>query len=429
MIKIIENPSSKELQQLLARPFSSDIEVVVEVAKDIIKRVREGGDKAIREITIATDKVDLAQFKVTDKEIEEAANMVSPSLKAAIQVAKENIEKFHAAQKFDDIVVETSSGVTCYQKSKPISRIGLYIPGGTAPLFSTVLMLAAPANIAGCKEIVMCTPPSNGGDVAPEILYCAALCGVKDIYKIGGATAIAAMAYGTESIKPVYKIFGPGNRYVTAAKQLVMAHTASIDIPAGPSEVMVVCDDSASPSYVAADLLSQAEHGADSQAIAVVTSLQLATKIQEEIVKMLEVLPRAEYMLKSLANSAIVVVPSIEELVDTINAYAPEHLIIAMEESDKIADLVENAGSVFIGHYTPESAGDYCSGTNHTLPTGGWGKSMSGVNLDSFCKKITYQKITEEGIKNLAPTIIAMAEAEGLGAHALAAKVRTKLWM
>ena len=425
MIKIVDKPSSEELQQLLNRPFSSDT-AVFDIVKDIIDRVKAKGDIAVREITKNTDSIDLATFKVTDSEIEEAKLQISSELKAAIDVAKANIERFHAAQKFDDITVETSKGVTCCQKSKPISRVGLYIPGGTAPLFSTVLMLALPANIAGCKEVIICTPPSKSGKVAPEILYCADICGVKNIYKIGGATAIAAMAYGTESIKPVYKIFGPGNRYVTAAKQLVMAHTASIDIPAGPSEVMVVCDDSASPRYVAADLLSQAEHGSDSQSIAVVTSTALAVAINAEVKQMLAVLPRAEYMRQSLANSSIVVVDSIEDIIDVINDYAPEHLIIAMDNGDAVADMVENAGSVFIGHYTPESAGDYCSGTNHTLPTGGWGKSMSGVNLDSFCKKITYQKITKEGIVNLAPTIIAMAEGEGLEAHSLAAKVRTE---
>ncbi len=425
MIKIVDKPSSEELQQLLNRPFSSDT-AVFDIVKDIIDRVKAKGDIAVREITKNTDSIDLATFKVTDSEIEEAKLQISSELKAAIDVAKANIERFHAAQKFDDITVETSKGVTCCQKSKPISRVGLYIPGGTAPLFSTVLMLALPANIAGCKEVIICTPPSKSGKVAPEILYCADICGVKNIYKIGGATAIAAMAYGTESIKPVYKIFGPGNRYVTAAKQLVMAHTASIDIPAGPSEVMVVCDDSASPRYVAADLLSQAEHGSDSQSIAVVTSTALAVAINAEVKQMLAVLPRAEYMRQSLANSSIVVVDSIEDIIDVINDYAPEHLIIAMDNGDAVADMVENAGSVFIGHYTPESAGDYCSGTNHTLPTGGWGKSMSGVNLDSFCKKITYQKITKEGILNLAPTIIAMAEGEGLEAHSLAAKVRTE---
>ncbi len=423
MIKIIDNPSATELDRLLARPFSND-KKVVEIAQQIIDDVRSGGDSSVRAITLATDKVDLESFVVSQQEIAEATEMISDSLKEAIAIAKTNIESFHSAQKMADIAVETAPGVVCSQKSKPITRVGLYIPGGTAPLFSTVLMLAAPAKIAGCREVVMCTPPSKDGSVAAEILYAANLCGVDKIYKIGGATAVAAMACGTETIKPVYKIFGPGNRYVTAAKQLVMTQQTAIDIPAGPSEVMVVCDESASPRFVAADMLSQAEHGADSQSIAVVTSMALALEIKREIGEMLKVLPRSEYLLSSLESSSIVVVRSIEELIDTINDYAPEHLIIAMEQSDKIAEMVENAGSVFIGHYTPESAGDYCSGTNHTLPTGGWGKSLSGVNLDSFCKKITYQKISREGMEGLAQTIITMAQAEGLEAHALAAKVR-----
>lgn len=425
MIKIVDNPNGEELKILLSRPFAEN-ESVKQIAAAIIERVKNGGDAEVRKITFETDKVDICSPVVTAAEFAAARGRVSDTLRDAINKAKTNIEKFHAAQLHTAIEVTTTEGVTCYQKSRAISRIGLYIPGGTAPLFSTVLMLAVPAIIAGCREIILCSPPSAKGEIADEIIYCAELCGVDKIYKIGGATAIAAMAYGTESIAPCHKIFGPGNRYVTAAKQLVSLYTAAIDMPAGPSEVMVVCDESAKARYVAADLLSQAEHGADSQAIAITTSSKLATEIKSEVEKMVSELTRGELAELSLKNSAIVVVKSRSEIMNIVNSYAPEHLIVSLEDADTFTEGVENAGSIFIGNYTPESAGDYCSGTNHTLPTSGWAKSMSGVNLDSFSKKITYQKITKQGIENLAPIIIEMANAEGLTAHALAAKVRTE---
>lgn len=425
MIKIVTNPTKQELNALLSRPFAEN-ESVKTIAASIIDRVKRGGDGEVRKITFETDKVDIENSLATDEEFSLSREKITSELRRAIEVAKTNIEKFHSAQRFEQINVNTSNGVECYQRSRAISRVGLYIPGGTAPLFSTVLMLAIPAKIAGCKEIILCSPPSSNGRIADEILYCAELCGVKNVYKIGGATAIAAMAYGTESIAPCHKIFGPGNRYVTAAKQLVSLYTTAIDMPAGPSEVMVVCDDSAKARYVAADLLSQAEHGADSQALAVTTSQKLAQEIKCEVEKMVEELSRGEMAELSLKNSSIVVVESRTEILNIVNAYAPEHLIVSMEDADAFSDEVDNAGSIFIGNYTPESAGDYCSGTNHTLPTSGWAKSMSGVNLDSFSKKITYQKISKQGIEELAPTIITMANSEGLTAHALAAKVRTE---
>lgn len=423
MVKIVDCRAQSPLDYL-KRPFSEGTDVN-EVVRKIIGRVVTGGDKAIGELTREIEGIDLGEeFLVSRKEIEEAKNSVSSELKDAIEVAKTNIERFHTAQKHSDVIVDSGDGVVCVQRSKAISRVGLYIPGGTAPLFSTVLMLALPAKIAGCKEIILCTPPSKEGRVSAEILYTAALCGVDKIYKIGGASAIAAMAYGTESVKPCFKIFGPGNRYVTAAKQMVSTDRCAIDMPAGPSEVMVVCDDSANARYVAADLLSQAEHGADSQAIAVVLSDKMAKEVKEVTEAMVEELARVDFARLSLSNSAIIIARDLEQVLEVVNEYAPEHLIISTENAEEFALEVDNAGSIFIGHFTPESAGDYCSGTNHTLPTSGWAKSMSGVNLDSFCKKITYQSISKEGIQRLAPSIIAMAEAEGLTAHALAAKIR-----
>ncbi|MFI3321748.1 MAG: histidinol dehydrogenase [Rikenellaceae bacterium] len=423
MIKIIDCRNS-DATPYLERPFSkgSDVGRVVE---EIVAKVKEGGDKALSELSRTIEKVDLGEnFLVSEAEFTAATAKISAELKDAIEVAITNIERFHAAQKHHEVVVDSGDGVVCVQRSRAISRVGLYIPGGTAPLFSTVLMLALPSKIAGCKEVILCTPPAKDGSVAAEILYCAKACGVDKVYKIGGAAAIAAMAYGTETIKPCFKIFGPGNRYVTAAKQLVASSQCSIDMPAGPSEVMVVCDETANSRFVAADLLSQAEHGTDSQAIAVVLSKEMAQKVKTDTEAMVGELSRADFASLSLSNSSILIVKDKEQMLKVINEYAPEHLIISTKDAETFALEVDNAGSIFIGNYTPESAGDYCSGTNHTLPTSGWAKSMSGVNLDSFCKKITYQSISKEGIQRLAPSIIAMANAEGLTAHALAAEVR-----
>ncbi|MFI3314423.1 MAG: histidinol dehydrogenase [Rikenellaceae bacterium] len=425
MIKII-NCNAQSAADYLKRPFADD-NSVAETVQEILTEIRKGGDAAINNLLIDIEKVDLkGSFCVAQSEFDEAEKAISEELKCAMECAKTNIELFHTAQKHSEVRVEVSNGVECVQRAKPITRVGLYIPGGSAPLFSTVLMLALPAKIAGCREIVLATPPTKEGRVASEILYAAQLCGVTKVYKLGGAIAIGAMAYGSETIKPCFKIFGPGNRYVTTAKQIVSTSTTAIDMPAGPSEVMVVCDDSAVAEFVAADLLSQAEHGPDSQAICVTTSVEMAERVKVATTNMVKELERATFAQLSLANSAILVVDSRDEMLEIVNEYAPEHLIVSVVDSEAFSLEVDNAGSIFIGNYTPESAGDYCSGTNHTLPTSGWAKSYSGVNLDSFTKKITYQRITREGINSIAPTIIAMANAEGLTAHALAAKIRTQ---
>ncbi|MBQ2017940.1 MAG: histidinol dehydrogenase, partial [Alistipes sp.] len=368
--------------------------------------------------------VELDSLKVSDEEFKEAAEKVSPEVKAAIEVARKNITAFHTAQLPREVRVETQPGVVCIQRPVAIRRVGLYIPGGTAPLFSTVLMLALPAKIAGCEEVVLCTPTNKEGKVAAEVLYAAQQCGVTSVYKIGGAQAVAAMAYGTESVPKVDKIFGPGNRYVTLAKQLVSGRNTSIDMPAGPSEVMVMADESADARFVAADLLSQAEHGRDSQAMVVCNSESLAEVVMAEVECQTALLSRGEYIAESLKNSRAVVFESRQEMIDFANAYAAEHLIVSMQDAWSVVDKITAAGSIFVGNYSPESAGDYVSGTNHTLPTSGWAHSCSGVNVDSFMRKMTIQELSKEGLQGLSSTIVAMADAEGLEAHAAAVKVR-----
>ena len=390
----------------------------------IIDRVRADGDKALKELSAEIDKVDLSVgVEVTGEEIAAARAEVPEDLKQAVAQAYSNIYAFHAAQRFEPVEVETVPGVRCIQKAVPVQKVGLYIPGGSAPLFSTVLMLAVPAKVAGCAQVVLCTPCGKDGKVAPAVLYAASECGVDRIVKIGGAQAVAAMAYGTETVPAVDKIFGPGNRYVTKAKEIVSRKVA-IDMPAGPSEVLVMADSSAVPAFVASDLLSQAEHGPDSQVILVCDSEGLADRVQMEVEDQLEKLPRKEVAVRALENSRAMVLPSLEDQIEFVNMYAAEHLIISLERPWDVAEKITAAGSVFIGNYTPESAGDFASGTNHTLPTSGWARSCSGVNLDSFVRKITYQEITEEGIRALGNTIVTMAKAEGLDAHANAAIIR-----
>ena len=388
--------------------------------------IREKGDKAVIEYEEKFDKVKLSSLEVTEEEFAEAELLTDSKLKEAIGNALENIRTFHASQKFEGKKITTTTGVTCWQKAVAIEKVGLYIPGGTAPLFSTVLMLAAPAKIAGCKEIVLCSPPNKEGKINPAILYAAKAAGVSRIFKAGGVQAIGAMAYGTESIPKVYKIFGPGNQYVMAAKQEVSLHDVAIDMPAGPSEVAVLADETANPAYVASDLLSQAEHGVDSQAILITTSEDIIDKVKNEVEKQLAVLPRKEITEKSLSHSKLILVNSIDEAIEMSNEYAPEHLIIETKDYMQVAERIVNAGSVFLGPYTPESAGDYASGTNHTLPTNGYAKAYSGVNLDSFMRKITFQEITREGIMNIGPTIETMAANEFLDAHKNAVSVRLK---
>lgn len=408
----------------LAQRVVTDDSVIEDRVNSIIGRVRKDGDKALVELASEIDKADLsAGIEVTSEEIASAVSEISEELKAAIADAYKNIYAFHEAQKFNAVELDTAAGVRCVQRAVPIQRVGLYIPGGSAPLFSTVLMLAIPAKVAGCAELVLCTPCNKEGKVASAVLYAASVCGVDRIFKVGGAQAVAAMAYGTETVPAVDKIFGPGNRYVTKAKEIVSRKVA-IDMPAGPSEVLVMADSSAVPAFVASDLLSQAEHGPDSQVILVCDTEVLADKVQEEVDMQLAKLPRKDVAVKALESSRIIVFPSVDKQIEFVNTYAPEHLIISMAEPWSIADRITAAGSVFLGNYTPESAGDYASGTNHTLPTSGWARSMSGVNLDSFIRKITYQEITREGIAELGKTIVSMAQAEGLDAHANAALLR-----
>lgn len=414
---------ARSIWQSLCERVTTDDAIIDERVHDIISLVRKDGDNAIRQLSLSFDKVELTNIEVSKEEIDEAVSLVSDDIKTAISTAKTNIFTFHEAQRFQSIEVETTAGVKCKQKAVPIQRVGLYIPGGTAPLFSTVLMLAIPAKVAGCKEVILCTPTNAQGKVAPAVLYAASVCGVNHIYKVGGAQAVAAMAYGTETISPVDKIFGPGNRYVTKAKEQVSRHV-SIDMPAGPSEVMVLADVTANPVFVASDLLSQAEHGADSQAILVCTSENIADRVEEELNKQLEKLPRKELTVKSLSHSRFIILADRTEMLDFANLYAAEHLIVSLSNPWEVADRITAAGSVFIGNYSPESAGDYASGTNHTLPTSGWARSCSGVNVDSFMRKITYQELSQQGINNLSQCIITMAEAEGLDAHANAVKVR-----
>lgn len=422
-METIINPSKVQWSEILQRPTKTidDIENTVTQIFDDVKR---NGDKAVSKYTSLFDGVDLKSSLVTSSEIQKAVESVPSELKQAIQLAKANIEAFHAAQKTQNVDIETTKGVRCWQEKRAIQKIGLYIPGGTAPLFSTVLMLAVPAKIAGCTEIILCSPPNKNGQIANEILYAAQLCGVTKIYKVGGIQAIASLTFGTETIPQVYKIFGPGNQFVTVAKQLATKYGVAIDMPAGPSELLVFADDSANAAFVASDLLSQAEHGTDSQVILVTTSKVIALQVENEVKKQLEALPRKLVAEQSIANSKIIYLNSNIEALELINEYAPEHFIVCAKDESFFIDGIINAGSVFIGNYTPESAGDYASGTNHTLPTNGFSKSYSGVNLDSFTKSITFQKISEEGIKNIGQSIELMAEAEGLQAHKNAVTIR-----
>ena len=424
-MNIIKYPSRSEWKSILSRP-TLNTATLRDTVLQVLSDIREKGDKAVIEYEEKFDKVKLASLEVTEEEFAEAEKATDSTLKEAIGKALENIRTFHASQKFEGQKVTTTTGVTCWQKAVAIEKVGLYIPGGTAPLFSTVLMLAAPAKIAGCKEIVLCSPPNREGKINPAILYAAKAAGVSRIFKAGGVQAIGAMAYGTESIPKVYKIFGPGNQYVMAAKQEVSLHDVAIDMPAGPSEVAVLADETANPAYVASDLLSQAEHGIDSQSILITTSEELINAVQEEVEKQLSVLPRKEITEKSLSHSKLILVSSIDEAIEMSNEYAPEHLIIETKDYMHVAERIVNAGSVFLGPYTPESAGDYASGTNHTLPTNGYAKAYSGVNLDSFTRKITFQEITREGIMNIGPTIETMAANEFLDAHKNAVTVRLK---
>ena len=424
-MKIIRYPQPSEWAELLKRPVMN-METLRGTVSEVLGRIKAEGDKAVLDYEERFDKVKLNGLAVSEAEIEEAESMVSDELKKAIQLAEQNIRTFHSAQKFVRKKVETQPGVTCWQKAVAIEKVGLYIPGGTAPLFSTVLMLATPAKIAGCKEIVLCTPPNKEGKVNPAILYAARVAGVSKIFKAGGVQAIGAMAYGTESVPKVHKIFGPGNQYVMAAKQQVSLHDVAIDMPAGPSEVEVLADESANPAFVAADLLSQAEHGVDSQVVLITTSEALVSAVEEEVQRQLALLPRMEIASKSLVNSKLILVKDMDEAISMTNEYAPEHLIIETKNYMELAEKVVNAGSVFLGSLTPESAGDYASGTNHTLPTNGYAKAYSGVSLDSFIRKITFQEITREGILNIGPAIEVMASNEQLDAHKNAVSVRLK---
>ena len=422
---LISNPDKSQWQEILKRPVMNT-ENLFDTVRSVIDRVKEEGDRAVLDYEEKFDKVVLASLAVSEEEQQEAENLVSEDLKAAIRLAKQNIETFHAAQRFEGKKVQTQPGVTCWQKAVAIEKVGLYIPGGTAPLFSTVLMLAVPARIAGCKEIVLCTPPGRDGKVHPAVLFAAKVAGVNRIFKAGGIQAIAAMAYGTESVPKVYKIFGPGNQYVTAAKQQVSLRDVAIDMPAGPSEVEVLADETANPVFVAADLLSQAEHGVDSQAMLITTSEKLMKEVEYEVQRQLALLPRWKIAEKSLASSKLILVRDMDEAIALTNEYAPEHLIIETRDYMEQAERIVNAGSVFLGSLTPESAGDYASGTNHTLPTNGYAKAYSGVSLDSFIRKITFQEINGEGIQNIGPAIEVMAANEQLGAHKNAVTVRLK---
>lgn len=425
MIRIYENPPRHQWSELQQRN-SSDDDRISERVGEIIGRVREEGDRALFELARQIDGVELATLRVSEQEIAEAASAVPEEVRQAIGKAIGNIRRFHEAQRPAPVDIETTEGVRCCQRAVPIRRVGLYIPGGNAPLFSTVLMLAVPASVAGCSEVVLCSPPNKQGGIAPVILYAASQCGVREIYKCGGAQAIAALAYGTETIARCDKIFGPGNRYVTQAKQAVGGSVCAIDMPAGPSEVMVIADDESNPQFVAADLLSQAEHGNDSQSILLCLSADFARRVDTATEEQYARLSRRQTISNSLNGSRIIVLEDLAQAVDFANGYAPEHLIIQTRRPWEIAERITAAGSVFVGDYSTESAGDYASGTNHTLPTSGWARSMSGVNLDSFMHKITFQELSREGLEALAPTITAMAEAEGLDAHAEAVRIRLK---
>jgi histidinol dehydrogenase len=419
----IYNPKKEDWKSILKRPTKTvaDIESTV---NQVFEEVLDGGDLVIKKYTEKFDGVAIDDLLVSDDEIVEANSLVSVELKEAILLAKENIDKFHTAQQTESVHVETATGVDCWQVKRPIEKVGLYIPGGTAPLFSTILMLAVPANIAGCSEIVLCSPPNKEGKIHPAILYTANLCGVTKIFKVGGIQAIAGMTFGTNTIPQVYKIFGPGNQYVTVAKQIATKHGVAIDMPAGPSELLVVADDTANASFVASDLLSQAEHGIDSQVILVSLSKQLLEDVEKEVALQINDLPRKEIAQKAIDNSKLIFVEDDETAQELINEYGPEHYIVCVENENSYLRAITNAGSVFIGNYTPESAGDYASGTNHTLPTNGYAKQYSGVNLDSFMKSMTFQKISKEGIQEIGNAIELMAEAEGLQAHKNAVTLR-----
>lgn len=427
-IKTISYTRGADIGSILRSGSRRQEENAERSSMEIVEQIREGGDEMVLSCLRKFDNFECTadRLLVNEQEYAQAEKQISPELAEAIEIAISNVRKFHQAQQVPDIEVETMPGVICKQKSVPIEKVGLYIPGGTAPLFSTVIMLAVPAKIAGCRKIIMCSPVNKNGVIAPEVLYCAKRCGVDKVYKIGGAAAIGAMAFGTEHVEKVYKIFGPGNSYVTAAKQYVSKAVCAIDMPAGPSEVMILADESANPEFVAADFISQLEHGPESQAVLVTTSRKMAEKVAELFTEQTAELGRKGYILESAKNSKIVLVGEKNDLTTVANAYAPEHLIISTENADELAETIVNAGSIFIGNYTPESAGDYASGTNHTLPTGGWALSYSGVNLGSFTKRITLQKITREGLIGLSPAIERMASAEGLDGHRNAAAIRVK---
>ena len=422
-MQLVLYPSKESWKQLVQRP-AIDATALLEKVKFVLQTVKVNGDAAIQNFTLQFDGVQVDNPKVTTSEIKDAESVLSIDLKEAIQLAADNIKKFHSKQVATLEIIETIPGVECWRKSVGIDKVGLYIPGGSAPLFSTILMLGIPAQIAGCKEIVLCSPPNKEGKLHPAILFAAQLAGITSIYKIGGVQAIAAMAFGTETISQVYKIFGPGNQYVTAAKQLIQQEGIAIDMPAGPSEVCVLADETANASFIAADLLSQAEHGADSQVLFVTTSRMLVNKVSEEIEKQLAVLPRKGIAELALINSRLVVVNTMSEAIELVNSYAAEHLIIVCADAENIGHQITNAGSVFLGNYSPESVGDYASGTNHTLPTNGFARAYSGVSVDSFVKKITYQKLTQKGLQQIGKAVVLMAEAEGLQAHANAVSIR-----
>jgi histidinol dehydrogenase len=422
-MQVIKYPLREEWTSLLTRP-SYDSTLLFDSVRKVLDDVRKLGDKALKDYTIQFDKVNLVSIEVTKEEMADAEKLVSVNLKQAIEMARRNIWKFHSEQQVELPEIQTSPGVYCWQKAIAIEKVGLYVPGGTAPLFSTVLMLGIPAQIAECKEVILCTPPNAEGKIHPAVLYAAKVAGIHRIFKVGGSQAIAAMAYGTETVPKVYKIFGPGNQYVTAAKQLVSLRDVAIDMPAGPSEVEIIADETANPTYIAADLLSQAEHGIDSQVILLTVSEKIIEPVLEQVELQLEQLPRKEIARKALENSKIILLKTLEETVEMTNEYAPEHLIISTRFFMGVAANIINAGSVFLGNYSPESAGDYASGTNHTLPTNGYAKAYNGVNLDSFIRKVTFQQITQEGLTNLSNAIILMAESEELQAHSNAVKVR-----
>ena len=423
MIQVFKEPKLKDWPNLLARP-EYDASPLQAKVREILLAVKQRGDAAVTEYTLAFDKIAISNFKLSAAAFDAAEKELTPSLKTAIQLAKVNIEVFHQAQIQKEERIETMPGVWCWRKAVGIEKVGIYIPGGSAPLFSTVLMLGIPAKLAGCKEIILCTPPNEKGEIDPAIMYAASLVGVTAVYTMGGVQAIGALAYGTKSVPKVHKIFGPGNQYVTAAKQMIQQEGVAIDMPAGPSEVCVYADETSIASFAAADLLSQAEHGADSQVLFIASTIELVEEVQKEIEMQLTLLPRKDLAKKALENSKAVVLSTIEDAIAMINEYAPEHLILSINNAAQVAEKIINAGSIFIGNFSPESVGDYASGTNHTLPTNGFAKAYSGVSMDSFVKKITFQQLTERGLENIAPTVIEMATAEGLQAHSKAVELR-----